>query len=202
MEIVLILSINFINFIFFYTFIIKKTNNIIVRKKFYQKLNLYNFFRGKMMYTKILLTTDGSENAERAGKHALWIANVSGADILVLNVFEVYTPSMAILPLSTLPGSNEDLYEPLKDEAENIAENFRLKLESLMLSQDFKNNIRISTRVRDGKAYQEILRTIDEEDIDLVVMGASGRHGLDRITLGSVTERVVRESKVPVMVIP
>jgi nucleotide-binding universal stress UspA family protein len=154
------------------------------------------------MYNKILLTTDGSENAERAGEHALWIANASGADIVVLNVFEVYTPSMAVLPLSTLPGSNEDLYEPLKEEGESIAENFRLKLESIKAAQDFKNEIKISTLVKDGKAYHEILGTIEEEDIDLVVMGASGRHGLDRITLGSVTERVVRESKVPVMVIP
>jgi nucleotide-binding universal stress UspA family protein len=153
------------------------------------------------MYKKILLTTDGSENAERAGKHALWIANTDDADIVILNVFELYSPSMAVLPLSTLPGSNEDLYEPLKDEGEKIAEGFRLKLESINAAEDFKD-IKISTLVKEGKAYHEILQTIDDEDIDLVVMGASGRHGLDRITLGSVTERVVRESAVPVMVIP
>ncbi len=42
-----------------------------------------------------------------------------------------------------------------------------------------------------------------EEDYDLLVMGASGRHStIDRIALGSVTERVIRESKIPVMVIP
>ncbi len=44
---------------------------------------------------------------------------------------------------------------------------------------------------------------MDEENVDLVVMGTSGRHStLDRFTLGSVTERVIREARVPVMVIP
>ena len=153
------------------------------------------------MYNKILLTTDGSENSERAGKHALWIADASGGDIIVFNVFELYSPSMAVLPLSTLPGSNEDLYEPLKDEGKIIVEDFRDKLEKIKADGNF-TNVNITARVKEGKPYHEILLTIDEEDIDLVIMGASGRHGFDRITLGSVTERVVREAKIPVMVIP
>jgi len=40
------------------------------------------------MYNRILLPIDGSENAARAGKHAIWIADASGADIIVLNVVE------------------------------------------------------------------------------------------------------------------
>ena len=47
----------------------------------------------------------------------------------------------------------------------------------------------------------EILRTIKKENIDLVVIGASGRHGLDRFLLGSVTERVVREANCSVLVV-
>jgi len=44
---------------------------------------------------------------------------------------------------------------------------------------------------------------MDKENVDLVVMGASGSHNvLDRITLGSVTERVIREARIPVIVIP
>jgi nucleotide-binding universal stress UspA family protein len=83
------------------------------------------------MYNKILLPTDGSENADRAGKHALWIADVSGAYIVVLNVVELYDPRMAILPISTLPSLNESLYEELREEGKRILEDFKEKLEEI-----------------------------------------------------------------------
>ena len=50
------------------------------------------------MYHKILLPMDGSENARRAGKHAIWIADASDADIIVLNVIEPYNPQISALP--------------------------------------------------------------------------------------------------------
>jgi nucleotide-binding universal stress UspA family protein len=51
-----------------------------------------------MVYHRILLPTDGSENAKRAGKHTIWIADASGADIIVLNVIEPYYPQISALP--------------------------------------------------------------------------------------------------------
>ena len=150
------------------------------------------------MYNKILITTDGSENAEKAANHALWIANESGAEIFVLNVFELYSPTL-VVPFSTLPGSNQDMYEPLKKEAEKTVETF---IENLRSAENFNAETDLTMVVRDGKPYQEILKSVDEMGIDLIVMGASGRHGFDRIALGSVTERVVRSAKVPVMVVP
>ncbi|MGZ7109444.1 MAG: universal stress protein [Methanobacterium sp.] len=152
------------------------------------------------MYNKILLPTDGSENADRAGKHALWIADVSGAYIVVLNVVELYDPRMAILPISTLPSLNESLYEQLREEGKNIVEDFKKKLEEIKVKGKCKN-VKLISEIKEGKPYIEILKTIEDEGVDLVVMGASGRHGLDRFMLGSVTERVVRGSTKPVMVI-
>ena len=64
-------------------------------------------------------------------------------------------------------------------------------------------NIHITSVIKEGKAYIEILNAMNEDNIDLVVMGSSGRHSaLDRFTLGSVTERVIREARIPVIVIP
>jgi nucleotide-binding universal stress UspA family protein len=151
------------------------------------------------MYNKILLPSDGSDSSEKAAKHALWIAGKSGADILVLNVFELFTPTIAF-PISTLAGSNEDLYKPLKKEAEKIADDL---IDKIKASDEFKSkNININRMVREGNPYNEILKVVEEKDIDLIVMGASGRHGFDRIALGSETERVVRASHVPVLVVP
>ena len=42
------------------------------------------------MYKKILVPTDGSENAERAGEYAISLADLSGADIILLNVIDTY----------------------------------------------------------------------------------------------------------------
>jgi nucleotide-binding universal stress UspA family protein len=150
------------------------------------------------MYNKILLTTDGSENAARAAEHALWFAEVSGAPIVILYVVEQYDPR--IVPFSTLPRSNESLYEELRDEGNRIVENFKEKLEEIKDKKNYKD-ITLTTEIKEGKPYVEILKTI-KDDFDLIVMGASGRHGLDRYMLGSVTERVVRESTKPVMIIP
>lgn len=147
------------------------------------------------MYKKILLPTDGSDNAKRAGKHAIWIADASGADIIVLNVVEQYYPQ-----ISALPNFRESLYDELRDEGEKAVQTFREDLE-ISQCEGICKNIELTTKIREGKPYFEILRSIEEENVDLLVMGASGRHGLDRFVLGSVTERVLREAQVPVLVV-
>ena len=147
------------------------------------------------MYNKILLPTDGSENAKRAGKHAIWIADASGADILVLNVVEPYYPQ-----ISSLPNFREELYDELREEGKNAVESFKKELE-LNQCNGICKTIKLTTKIKEGKAYMEITKAIKDENIDLVVLGASGRHGLDRFMLGSVTERVVREASCPVLVV-
>lgn len=53
-----------------------------------------------------------------------------------------------------------------------------------------------------GAAAFEILETIKKGSFDLVVMGTHGRRGFDRLLLGSVAERVLRQSPVPVLTVP
>ena len=147
------------------------------------------------MYKKILLPTDGSENAKRAGKHAIWIADKSGADIIVLNVVEFYYPQ-----ISALPNYREGMYEEIMEEGKMAVESFRKELE-LKQCNGVCKTVKLTTKIKEGKSHLEILKSINEDNIDLVVMGASGRHGLDRFMLGSITERVIREAKCPVLVV-
>jgi nucleotide-binding universal stress UspA family protein len=150
------------------------------------------------MYNKILLPIDGSENSKRAAEHAINIADISNGDITVLFVVEPNYPRLPILPISTLPTPDENYYDELREEGKKIINDFENELEKNQCK-----NVHITQLVKEGKSYIEILKTMDEENVDLVVMGASGRHStLDRFTLGSVTERVIREARVPVMVIP
>jgi nucleotide-binding universal stress UspA family protein len=155
-----------------------------------------------MIYKKILLPIDGSKNSKRAAVHAINMADVSEGDVTILFVVEPFTPKYSILPIATLPSPDDDYFEEVRNEGIQIIKDFKKDLEENQCKDKCKN-VHLKTLVKEGKAYIEILKTIDEEQFDLVVMGSSGRHStLDRITLGSVTERVIRESRIPVLIIP
>ena len=147
------------------------------------------------MYQKILLPTDGSKFAEKAAKHAIWIASRSGDEIIVLNVIE--TSSLVGLPA-------EDLIVKIK---EMLKEEGRRSLERIseMITQSEGESkikdLKITLTTEEGSPADSILKTIENENIDLVVMGTSGKHGLDRFLLGSVTEKVVRSSTCPVLAV-
>jgi nucleotide-binding universal stress UspA family protein len=59
----------------------------------------------------------------------------------------------------------------------------------------------VETAVLEGSPSREIVRYAEAQDCDLVVMGTHGRGGIDRLLLGSVAERVVRASEVPVLTV-
>jgi nucleotide-binding universal stress UspA family protein len=147
------------------------------------------------MYHKILLPTDGSKFAEKAAEHAIWIASRSNAEIIVLNVIE--TSSLVGLPA-------EDLIVRIK---EMLKEEGRRSLERIseMVTESEKEykieDIQITLKTEEGSPADAILKTVEKEDVDLVVMGTSGKHGLDRFLLGSVTEKVVRSAKCPVLAV-
>lgn len=146
------------------------------------------------MYNKILIPTDGSECSKRAARHALYIADITSADIILLHVVDTH-----IIRLGYASFFKEDLYDMLIDEGKRIIEDFRKEIEIYRVK--CSKNIKINTKIKDGEPYEEIVKTITDGNIDLVVMGASGRHGINRILLGSVTERVVRKSVAPVLVV-
>ncbi|MBC2709827.1 MAG: universal stress protein [Desulfosarcina sp.] len=56
-----------------------------------------------------------------------------------------------------------------------------------------------SKKVVSGDAADEILKVLEAEDIDLVIMGTHGRKGLEHVIFGSVAEKVVKKSPVPVL---
>ncbi|MGB9978064.1 universal stress protein [Methanobacterium sp.] len=76
------------------------------------------------MYRKILLPTDGSESAKRAGEQAISLADVTGADIIVLSVIDVN-----YLQPSYLPSFREDLEKELRNEGKRAIGRFKKDLE-------------------------------------------------------------------------
>ena len=140
-----------------------------------------------MMYKKILVPTDGSEFAKKAQKHALFLASVSGAEIIAVSVTENNF-------VNGLPLDDEvyQLNQILKERSEeNLKEFDKLNEEDL----------KITHVVREGSPARVILEVAEEEDVDLIVMGSSGKSGFDRFIMGSVADKVVNSAKCAVLVV-
>ncbi|WP_323736898.1 universal stress protein [Methanosphaera sp. ISO3-F5] len=151
-----------------------------------------------MMYNKILLPTDGSKNSEKAIKHALTIAEYEDAEIIILNVVDsVYLTG---LPEEDLITKSEMILEEESKKVTSRVEEIIHELEEEKGSN--AKDIKLSTRTVEGNAADVILKLSEKEDIDLIVIASSGKHMLDRFLLGSVTEKTVRHTKVPILVIP
>ncbi|MCL2116654.1 MAG: universal stress protein [Methanobrevibacter sp.] len=142
------------------------------------------------MYKKILSPTDGSKFAEKAEKHALFLAEASGAEIIALSVIE--TNFSIGLPADDVV---RRINQMLKKETERNLE----KVEKLKEEAD--SDVKITFKVAEGSPADIILETIEKEDIDLVVMGSSGKSGFDRFIMGSVAEKVVRAAECSVLVV-
>ncbi|QLH85082.1 universal stress protein [Halosimplex pelagicum] len=140
------------------------------------------------MYDTILLPTDGSAGIERVVDHAGELARVHDATIRALYVVDA--TSFTGLPMET---SWDGVRQVLESEGETALEGVqRLAPE----------DVAVETVTVEGTPSTEIVRYTRERPVDVVVMGTHGRGGIDRLLLGSVAERVVRKSAVPVVTIP
>jgi nucleotide-binding universal stress UspA family protein len=139
------------------------------------------------MYKRILLPTDGSAGMDRVIDHAADLAAEHGA--LVHALYVVDAGSFTSLPMET---SWEGISDLLHEEGQEALD------EVVRLVGDSAEVERI---VVEGAPHEAIVDHAFENDCDLIVMGTHGRGGLDRLLLGSVAERVVRTSTVPVLTI-
>ncbi len=137
------------------------------------------------MYDDVLLPTDGSDAADAAVPHAIELADRYGARLHVLYVADT-------TEYSTVTFENE-VVDPLEQEGRGVVDE--------VVETASAHNVETVGSVLKGGAYKTILQYVDDEGIDVVVMGTHGRRGLDRALLGSVTERIVRTSDVPVLTV-
>lgn len=140
------------------------------------------------LYDRILVPTDGSDGVERAVQHAVDLAVEHGATVHALYV--VNSASYAGMPMES---SWEGIDEMLRADATDAVEMVRA------VADDF--DVPVETAVIDGTPSSEIVRYAEEEGCDLIVMGTHGRGGIDRLLLGSVAEKVVRGSSIPVLTV-
>lgn len=144
-------------------------------------------------FKKILCPTDFSEPSYEAIKAAGELAYHFGSELHIVHV--IASVPIVPVPIGPEPSAfNVSLYEQELDASSKRAlEEVVNQLES----KELKTRL-IALR---GDPADEIVRTVDEENVDLIVIATRGRTGLDRLVFGSVAEKVVRLAKCPVLTI-
>jgi nucleotide-binding universal stress UspA family protein len=138
---------------------------------------------------KILVPTDFSDHAEYALKVAAQIARKNNGEIFLLHMLEL--PSLAADPIN---GGHEvpEIMFFMKKTHERFAE---------IKSASYLEGIEVTEAIQFEKAFEGIIGASKKHNIDLIVMGSHGASGFHEMFIGSNTEKVVRTSDVPVLVI-
>ena len=139
-----------------------------------------------MVFSKILVPTDGSEYTKAAINKAAELAKVTNSSITALYVLD-----QTIFVNMPLDSAVSNTYTLLKKEGESAVGYVQQLCE--------ENGIPCDIKIGEGSPVKYIVES--SKDYDLIVMGTLGRTGFSKLMMGSVAERVVRYSNCPVMVI-
>lgn len=141
------------------------------------------------MYTKLLLASDGSEDALRAAQAAALLAGKFQASLVVVHVYDAYRH---VASFAGLAGVEVD------DALIRQAQQAELKRTLCLLD---KAGLAYATRLEVGNPAQEILRVAGAEQPDLIVMGRRGLNAVKSFLMGSVSDRVLHHAQCPVLVV-
>jgi len=145
------------------------------------------------MLDKIMIATDGSEASRHAASLGISLAEHSGGKIIAVYVVDMQR--IGHLPgYATLHGLKESLLNAMLKEGEEAVSYIEEKSKDGGISCDMV--------ILKGDPSDELLRYSKEPGTDILVIGSIGRTAISKFLLGSVAEKVVRHSEVPVMVVP
>jgi len=144
------------------------------------------------MFKNILLATDGSAASDHAAKLAVGMAAVQGATLTALYVSDPY-PYLGVGEVNPMG------YQAYSAAAQQLAAQAHAKVEALCKEQNPPLPLQVRL-VEDVAAASGIVESAKELGCDLIVMGSHGRTGIARLMLGSVANKVVAESSIPVLV--
>ena len=139
------------------------------------------------MYTKILLATDGSENARRAANEAAGLARELSSHVTLVYIIQ-HPPSQ-----SRMVKANFDVHSLLEEDAKSEIKHTIDIFETEGLAYTLKGAI--------GDPAAEIIGIAEKEKADLIVIGSRGFGTLKGVFLGSVSQKVTYHAKCPVMIV-
>lgn len=143
-----------------------------------------------MKINQILVPTDFSENAEHAVSYAVALAKRSSARLHLLHVPVV--PTYLLMDLSYSPGP--EVVTRIHNAAQEA-----LEQQSRAVTE---TDVEHLTAIREGTVHEIVRDYVRKHEIDLIVIGTHGRSGVAKLIYGSITERVLKTTHTPIIVIP
>ena len=142
------------------------------------------------MFKKILYPTDFSDVSGKAMDYLAQLKDAGAKEIVLLHVID----ERGIGTVTRFaPGNADSVIQSMEEDSRKEARSIEAKLKQ----RGFTVKIRIET----GIPLREILRVEEEEKVSAIVIGSHGKTNLEEMFLGSVSEKVIRLSKKPILVI-
>lgn len=146
------------------------------------------------MFKKILVPVDGSEASMAALRTAAKMAESFGSQVVLFHVIQLPTP---VEIFETYSGKLGEIYYQIKDRVEKFGE----KVLAGAVGEISAFKVSFREKATWGEPASEILQEAQMGKYDLIVIGSRGLDDIEDWLLGSVSQRVVRRSKCPVLVI-
>lgn len=139
------------------------------------------------MFDKILLPTDGSEFSENEVERATK-ALADGGEIIILSVASKLAATTPFQSKKNIARMNEGF---LKEAHENVDR----------MAKRFDDDVNVRKMVITGLPADTIVDVAEKEDVDLIIIAASGRSGLHKFFIGSVAEKVLKSTERDVLLV-
>ena len=144
------------------------------------------------MYQKILVPIDGSNTSSRGLEEAIKLAKDQRARIRLIHVVN------ELMVATTYEGTiyTGELIQAVRDGGQKLLDNTKAKVAAAGIEVEAE-----LLEATGGHAGHTIVTDAERSQVDLIVLGTHGRLGLSRLLMGSDAEQVVREAKVPVLLV-
>lgn len=139
------------------------------------------------MFDKILLPTDGSEFSEHEVERAIKALSDDG-EIIILSVASKLEATTPFQRKKNIESLNEEFLKEAHDNVDRMAKRF-------------DEHVNVRKLVITGIPADTIVKVADDEDVDLIIISASGKSGLHKFFIGSVAEKVLRKTEKDVLLV-
>lgn len=141
-------------------------------------------------FNKILIALDYDESAQKVAQAGYALAKNTNAKVILLHV--IYEPPIYYNSYMFMRNLRVDINEDLKKSTENFLEK----------TKHFLGDETIGTLVVEGEISEKIIETASLYKADMIVMGSHSRKWLESILIGSVTEKILEKSTLPLFIVP
>jgi len=144
------------------------------------------------MIKRVMIATDGSDTSKKAAVIGIDIARRANGTVTAVYVMDI--SRLSHLPgYATLPGLKEKILALIQDEGRQAIEFVQDRAQVM--------SVPCNKIIAQGNPGEELLKAAREQEADLLVMGKIGRTAVEKFLLGSVAEKVVLQSTIPVLLI-